>query len=261
MNCNETTFSKLEFNLYELLNLQINCSIDDIKKKFKKIVKKFHPDKISDVEEKLYYNITLAHHILSNPSTRNKYDNWLLKSNIDHSSLKNNFNNDINNMKMYFPSNEREAKLDFMNKNNLLAQRHGEYKEDTRNISSIYKDKEQQRNNINEIIKEDFSNMKDFNKKFSERKKNGVYNSNIVKHETGIVAFNFDKNKFAEIKDFDNMYKKDSMIDYAFSLIPQDTIDYGEEDTSSNIKNGMDKYNSTTKSLSNMKITLDYIGI
>ena len=80
-------FNSLEFNLYELLGIPVNSSSRDAKKAFRKIVKKFHPDKISKLEEKIYYNITIANHILSNEHTKIKYDNWLLKSNQSHIAL------------------------------------------------------------------------------------------------------------------------------------------------------------------------------
>jgi curved DNA-binding protein CbpA len=74
-------YNSLEFNLYELLNLPIDCTSEQVKKTFRKLIKQFHPDKITDVEEKIYYNLTIANHILGNPASKEKYDRWLLKSN------------------------------------------------------------------------------------------------------------------------------------------------------------------------------------
>ena len=55
----DVSFNQLEFNLYELMNLPIDCTTEDVKKQFRKLIKKFHPDKISSIEESLYYNITI----------------------------------------------------------------------------------------------------------------------------------------------------------------------------------------------------------
>ena len=46
---NSIEFNELEFNLYELLNIPINSSQDEIKKSFKRLIKKFHPDKITKI--------------------------------------------------------------------------------------------------------------------------------------------------------------------------------------------------------------------
>jgi len=217
----EVNFNSLEFNLYELLNLPIDCTIDDVKKKFRKLIKKFHPDKMTDIEEKLYYNITLANHILSNPELKNKYNNWLLNSHKSHSTLKDTFKSELENIKQYFPQTKEDAIYEFEKNSNILAQRHGNYVEDKRGLSAIYKDKEKERYNVN-ILKEDFSNMDEFNQRFAERKKNGIYCDKIVKRNVDIQPYTFGSNKYAELKDFHNMYRKDSQIKYAFELMPVD---------------------------------------
>ena len=257
---NEYSFNELEFNLYELLDLPIECSIEDIKKKFKKIIKKFHPDKISEIEEKLYYNITIANHILSNIDTRKKYDNWLLKSNMNHNSLKNNFSKEINEVKLSLPKTQKEAQVSFMETSQRLAQRHGNYMEDNRSMSSIYKEKEIIRRNVPEIVQENFSSMKEFNKKFSERKVNGIYCDKLVKNENNIIPYKFgENNNFTEIKNFDKIYIKDTQLEEAFTLLSIDEIDYGEN--TDNIENKISEYNNNTRELNGKKISLDDIGL
>ena len=44
---------------------------------FLKIIKTFHPDKNSDLEEDIYYHIILAHQILIDKELRIKYDNFI----------------------------------------------------------------------------------------------------------------------------------------------------------------------------------------
>jgi len=258
MDNDNIEFNKLEFNLYELMNLPIDCTVEEVKKQFKKIVKKFHPDKISQLEEKLYYNITLAYHILSKQSSKNKYNEWLLESNRSHSSLKNNFTNDLNNVYQYFPKNSREAQLDFIEKNKILASRHGNLVEDTRSISSIYKEKDFIRKNIPAIIKEDFTDMKEFNVKFSHRRKNGIFSNKIIKYEDKIIPYQSGSNRFTELKDIDKMYVNDKQLEEAFSLINfNDTINY---DNVSLPIDKIDEYNKNSRKL-NKKITLNDIGI
>jgi curved DNA-binding protein CbpA len=250
------SFNELEFNLYELMNLSVSCSTEDVKKKFKKIIKKFHPDKITKLEEKLYYNITLAYQILSNPESKTKYDMWLLNSNVSHMSLKNEHKEDKLNVRSYFPPTQKEAQVEFAKISNDLLKKHGNYIDDTRNIASIYKDKEKHRNNIPEIIKETFSNMKDFNNKFVERKKNGVYCDKLVKLDTTIIPYESKNPGFAELKDFNNIYKKTNTINHAFSLMNVDNAINYDVDPATLV----DEYNNTTKQINN-NISLDDIGI
>ena len=67
-------------NLYEILEIPSNASIDEIKKSYKKLVIKLHPYKhmndfnnIKNIEEK-FRNIQIAYEILSDVNRRNKYD-------------------------------------------------------------------------------------------------------------------------------------------------------------------------------------------
>ena len=61
-------------NYYEILGLKENCSQKSIKKRYKKLALKFHPDKNSGHEEK-FKNIALAYEVLSDNEKRKKYDN------------------------------------------------------------------------------------------------------------------------------------------------------------------------------------------
>ncbi len=250
MNQNKTEglFNSLEFNLYELLNIQLNSTSDEIKKSFRRIIKKFHPDKMTNVEEKLYYNITLANHILSNPDTRYKYDNWLLNSNKQHNTLKDNFKVEEQKVREYFPQTKEEAAVEFQNKFDMLGKRHGDFVEDKRTLNSIYKEKEKERSST-QITKENFSTMDEFNTTFSQRKKTGVYTTALVKRNTDIQPFTFKNNKYAELKDFDNVYVKDTQLTYAFELLPEDDTKVNNK----SIAQKLDDYNKSNFTMNNNK--------
>ena len=238
-------FNSLEFNLYELLNLPINSTIEDIKKQFRRLIKQFHPDKINDIEEKLYYNITLAHHILGNLQSKEKYDRWLLKSNQSHSSLKDNFKTEEEKIKEYFPKSKEEAQISYQQNFEMLGKRHGDFVEDKRSLQNIIKEKEKQRVKM-EITKENFSSMDEFNNTFTKRKTNGTYNNVLVKRTAEIQPFTFNKtSNLAELKDFDKVYVNDTQFRYAFELMPSDEKDVNKKD----MKTRMDEYNNTTQSL------------
>jgi len=60
-------------NPYEILGVTKDSSKEEIKKKFRELSKKYHPDKNPESEEK-YKEITQAYEILSDDEKRNQYD-------------------------------------------------------------------------------------------------------------------------------------------------------------------------------------------
>lgn len=213
----QLNFSDLEFNLYEILNLPNNCTTGDIKMKFRKLIKKFHPDKITKLEEKIYYYITLANHVLSNIEYRSAYDAWLLNNTNTRNVEENNIRESNDDIKKYFPSNPGEARREYEIRCQKLWERHGAYNEDSRSFSARFDEKMSQRNELRDIEKEDFRNMKDFNKTFDQRKNpDGKYGSDIItyKKNNQITQYEFNnKNlKYINMGDFNKMYHDDTII-------------------------------------------------
>ena len=62
-------------SLYETLEVSENASQDDIKKSYRKLARKYHPDvnKQKEAEEK-FKEINAAYEILSDPQKRAQYD-------------------------------------------------------------------------------------------------------------------------------------------------------------------------------------------
>ncbi len=249
-------FNSLEFNLYELLNLPIECTTEQVKKTFRKLIKQFHPDKITEVEEKIYYNLTIANHILGNQNSKDKYDRWLLKSNQSHSSLKDNFKTEEQKIREYFPQSKEEASVEFAKNFDMLGKRHGEYKEDNRSLQNIFKDKEKERVKVN-VKKENFSSMDEFNNTFSSRKINGSYSTMIVKRTTDIQPFSMKNSNLAELKNFDKVYINDTQYVSAFELMPSDESKFNNK----NIKERLDDYKSTSQSLKRNNVNFDDLNI
>uniref|UniRef100_A0A6C0J346 J domain-containing protein n=1 Tax=viral metagenome TaxID=1070528 RepID=A0A6C0J346_9ZZZZ len=251
-------FNKLEFNLYELLNLNQSASIDDVKKIFRKIVKKFHPDKISELEEKIYYNITLANLILSNEKTKNKYDNWLNNKDKDFNFLKSNFKND--NVKEYFPTTKQEALVGFHRDAEILLKRHGNYIEDNKSFSTKLEEVNVNRNNLKDIKKNNFRNTEDFNITFDKKKVNGDYSHQITKYDNEeIIPYNTNKNNinYVELKNFNKLYLEDNVqtssytsLNRAFLLQPL------MNNTKEDINKELSKYNNQTEELKTIDINI-----
>jgi DnaJ family protein B protein 4 len=74
-------------NLYSILEIDINASIDDIKKAYRKLAIKYHPDKSTQeykiVNEEKFKLISEAYNILSDPNKRKIYDETGCVEDID----------------------------------------------------------------------------------------------------------------------------------------------------------------------------------
>ena len=128
----DSEISQKKENLYSLLNLDKNASKSQIKKSYRELVFKYHPDKNQNDPEtsEKFSNISRAYKILSNDETRKIYDEtgeYDLENQpaIDITNTLNYFRkifseNDIKNFeKKYINSAEEEEDLiEFYNSNN-----------------------------------------------------------------------------------------------------------------------------------------------
>ena len=67
-------------NYYEILGVKINSSPEEIKKNFRELAKKTHPDKTKENSEQEMIKINKAYEILSDVEAKEKYDKYM-KSN------------------------------------------------------------------------------------------------------------------------------------------------------------------------------------
>ena len=65
-------------NLYEVLEVEETASIDEIKKSYRRLAKKYHPDLNPDDPESAekFKEVTAAYEVLSNQEKRTMYDNY-----------------------------------------------------------------------------------------------------------------------------------------------------------------------------------------
>ena len=108
-------FTKLKFNLYEIMNLTPDCTSRQVKKVYRKLVSKFHPDKNNSVEEDLFNHIVIAYQVLSNPIEKSSYDSYLSNLNkpkILHNDIKKSYDSkEFNSKDNYEVSKKYEEKV------------------------------------------------------------------------------------------------------------------------------------------------------
>jgi len=252
----ELDFNTLKYNLYEILNVKSDSDESKIRKNFIKLIKTFHPDKNSQLEEDIYYHIILSNQILLNKESRAKYDKFL-EAKIDHfNDLKAGFNKlDKNDKKL-----DNETIKEFNNKVELLNKTHNEkcsYNDKTPTIEK-YNKLLSSRNNIN-IIKEDIKTSKDFNSKFNEYKENGKFKDQIIEYENHNDLTTYTGDSYVTLNHIEKLYLDDtittnnfSSLDRAFSLIP---VLKNEDDKT--IKEKLVNYEQNTREFSNPKFHIN----
>ena len=223
----EIDFNNLKYNFYELLNVPINENKKKIKKKYQKLMLQYHPDKCSDLEKEIFYNISLAYEILSNSNLRIKYNTWLLNKDKvkNRNVLKNNYNDEIKDVKGCFPK-EDDAYLNFIKNSEEVQENHGKIVLDDLTISKKYINLSNKRHNLKieqEIIKDNNT----FNIKFKNRKMNG---NNLIKKSNEIMNYtntNISKN-YITVNQYDKLYSNETVqdenftsLDIAFLLHPE----------------------------------------
>tara|TARA_B100001093_G_scaffold519419_1_gene608386 strand:- start:422 stop:1213 length:792 start_codon:yes stop_codon:yes gene_type:complete len=254
----EINFEELKFNLYELLAVPKDCSEQKIKKAYRKLIIKFHPDKNDIIDEEIYNHLTTANQVLTNSTLRSKYDEWLNsygQDNQDHHQLKNNYKE---NSKIACEiKTKEEANLSFKEKSDLLNKKHGfdaDFEE--KSISLKYDQKMKELNSDVEFIDLNVKNSKDFDKKFQLQKNEEIKCQQLMKLDSNIMEYNQQDigNEYSSITNYNLLYSNDSIqgenfsnLDNAFLLQPK--IKFHEENIDKKIK----EYKKQSSDLSTFK--------
>lgn len=91
---------------YKILNLSVNANNDEIKKAFRSLAKKYHPDRNKDDKEALrkFQEVNEAYEVLSNEESRKKYTQEMDKETNKETNSTN--NKSSNNNKKYQDKSE-----------------------------------------------------------------------------------------------------------------------------------------------------------
>jgi len=211
-------FEDIPYNLYELLAVSPKATKQEINKSFRSIIRKFHPDKINQKEEELYYYLVEANGILSDSKSRERYDLFLANKNSgSHNLGSNNFT--ASNVRNYFPSDKKEAFNNFNEFSKNIIKQHGVIRE--KNLTSELSRKNQEFNTNIDIKSGNFKNMKQFNKQFNKEKKNGDLSSSIMKYDNKIVPYEIEKkqNRYVDLENFNKLYLEDTIETQEYSSL------------------------------------------
>ena len=227
----EINFDTIKYNLYEILNVQPDSDDTKIKKSFMRIIKQFHPDKNSELEEEIYYHIILANQILLNKESRKKYDAYLFNSASTFDELKSNFNK--YNKDQPNTLNKAPDMASFNNKITELNNKHGftQSLNNSETVTDRYaKIKTSRELNDIKIDKIDIKSTKDFNKTFETNKVQGLVGSAIIElpyDATQELSTFVSFDNYTNLADIDKLYIEDSIqsskfssLDRAFKLHP-----------------------------------------
>lgn len=198
-------FDSIKYNLYEILNVNPKADEIKIKKSFIKLIKTFHPDKNSQLEEDIYHHLILSSQILLNKDTRKKYDEHLEGKIGNFCELRNNFSKEKDSFDL-------KSAPEFKLIEKELNDKHG---------YSTFTNKDSTREDIT-IKKEDIKDTKNFNEMFDTYTINGTFKDQLIeKPKNSEITTYTDKDTYTNLQDLDKLYIEDSILTPQYSSLDQ----------------------------------------
>ena len=247
-------FNNIKYNLYDVLNVKPDSDPTKIKKNFLRIIKNFHPDKNSELEEEIYNHIILANQILLDKENRRKYDEFINDTASTFNELKNSFSKSIKDVEHCFPPKNNSVSL-FNSKKEELNKKHGYNEEDAvGSVAERFKQIKERRDNNETIVdKEDFKTVEEFNSRFNVNKSyGGKYYGQIIEYvgapqelSTYVIG-----EQYTNLQDIDKLYIEDSIQSSRFSSLDRAFMLQPVNETNVTVKTPADKmkeYNDQTE--------------
>jgi molecular chaperone DnaJ len=201
---------------YDILELDKKCSYNDIKKSYKRLALKYHPDRNKELENSHKFNeINEAYNTLIDPSKRNLYD---ITFNLNNNSFNfydifKEFQNGEGGVDKLFGYNTVELIKktgDFINiikkSINTYKDFNHKFKEKKKKNDEFYKKEEEEIKNhlkdIDKILEENgelVNDNKDIHHKI-EIKLNDIYNNKIKRTTVSVLRYNNETNNYDLIK-------------------------------------------------------------
>lgn len=196
-------------NLYEILEIEKCDDAALIKKQYRKLALKYHPDKGGNDTEK-FELVNLAYHILSDDELRSKYDE-AFEGYTDFATLKNSAFHTVKDA-----TSADQKKFDFLVEQ--LNKKHGYNPEEFWKPEEIFRRKlnlESERSNFEKQLQEAPKiSHTDFTRKFEEgRMVDGEPTTELVAYEGGGALSNC-----VFLKDFEQLYDTQGNLEEKFQL-------------------------------------------
>lgn len=178
-------------DLYEILDIEKECNVSKIKKSYKKLVLRYHPDKSDDNTEEEFQLVNLAYTVLKNEKLRKLYDNE--RDKYLNSRDFNNLKEDLNKLDVKIPESKEKAIISFKELEKDLNLKH---KFDKNDIGSLNTSEVSKRlNNLQFTRNTDDDNFKNNCKKLNVSKNdfNEMFlnnNDREIVESNEIIAYN-----------------------------------------------------------------------
>tara|TARA_E500000178_G_C17010277_1_gene750181 strand:- start:321 stop:1133 length:813 start_codon:yes stop_codon:yes gene_type:complete len=208
----------LELDLYEVLDVSIHTSFAKIKKAYKSLIIRVHPDKVNGDAEQ-FELVNLAYSILKNDKLRKAYDNKRKEylCNKDFIHLKNKKKDKVN---LLFPKDKNEALTNFNILENELNEKHNFNASDMDSLTNI-DDKLDRlniiRNDIDNNFKKSFKkinlNGEDFNNVFINTSDKLYTTNEIVPRDINCYSMT----NYSSTDNYNNLYAEDNNSTSSYS--------------------------------------------
>ena len=239
MSLIKVDYATLKYNLYEILGINKDSTESDIKKRYSKLIKIYHPDKNSDVEEETYQYIMLAYQVLSNKKLRPEYDNFIINKADTFNELKKSFKKiDIKSKIL-----SQDDITDFRLKQEELNKKHQYFERKYDAIEKEFEELKNRRNDNFNINKEDIKNNDDFNYKFEYGKNNQLIE--FVEKPTELSTYTPNQNlSYVSLEDMDKLYIEDTIQDNKFTSLDRAFVLYPvmQSDNNSTLEERIKQY-------------------
>jgi len=207
-------------NLYDVLDVKQDCNMEEIKKAYIRLSKRFHPDK-KNGDPEMFELIVHAYGILSNPETRKEYDKLykiIKRSDKSHEELKYQsqkyYETEIVSKKPEDAIKDFKKEFEYMDKKVNYDRKIENKKLNTNEISRMIDDlrltrEQEDIENIHENIFEDNFNLSKFNAVFDELHKDS---KEIIPHNDKPTPWNEIQglnDNYGNIDSYDELFDDD----------------------------------------------------